>query len=226
MEIPSTEGCPGPSSGLAPDALVRRYSETQLPTEHGVFRCVVYRDRQGREHVALVAGDVAGRNDVLCRVHSECLTGEAFGSVKCDCKTQLDRALERIAKAGCGVLLYLRQEGRGIGLGDKIRAYALQETAGLDTVDANRHLGLADDLRNYHGAATMLRDLGVESVALMTNNPLKVDGLNAGGVRVSKRVPHLVEVSGKAASYLRSKQDRMGHLGEPGASPTLTLVRE
>jgi GTP cyclohydrolase II len=190
--------------------MIVRYAETKLPTTWGSFRCVVYRDTEALDHLAIMAGDVAG-DDVLCRVHSECLTGEVLGSLKCDCKAQLDHALELIARNKRGVVVYLRQEGRGIGLGDKIRAYALQEQ-GFDTVDANRALGLPDDARDYGVAAAILHDLGVKTVALMTNNPLKVDGLEKAGVRVSRRVPHLVEVRGPAQRYLEVKGERMGHL--------------
>lgn len=191
---------------------VERYAETLLPTQHGVLRCVVFRAVDGVEHIAVIAGDIVGE-EVLCRVHSECLTSEVFGSLKCDCKQQLDRALELISREGRGVVLYLRQEGRGIGLGNKIRAYALQET-GLDTVDANRELGLPDDARDYGFAAAMLEDLGVRSVSLLTNNPLKVEGLKARGV-VVRRVPHLVDALGPARSYLEVKGRRMGHMLEP-----------
>jgi GTP cyclohydrolase II len=191
--------------------MIERFSETQLPTEHGQFRCVVYREG-GIEHVAMVVGDVSG-HDVLCRVHSECLTSEVLGSVKCDCKAQLDGALRRIQEEGRGVVVYLRQEGRGIGLGNKIAAYALQEQ-GHDTVDANRLLGLPDDTRDYAVAARILEDLGVEGVDLMTNNPLKVKGLEEGGIVVD-RVEHLVEApSHHAASYLATKSERMGHMYE------------
>ena len=189
--------------------MTERFAETLLPTIHGELRCVVYREEDGTEHVAMVAGDIAG-DDVLCRVHSECLTSEVFGSLKCDCKQQLDRALDLIARRGRGVVLYLRQEGRGIGLGNKIRAYALQET-GLDTVDANRELGLPDDARDYEIAAFMLRDLGVKSIALLTNNPMKVEGLESHGV-VVRRVPHVVQAVGPARGYLEVKGRRMGHV--------------
>jgi GTP cyclohydrolase II len=206
---PAEQGAEGPAAAAAAP-VVTRYAETLLPTLHGALRCVVYREVDGVEHVALAAGDVAGE-DVLCRVHSECLTSEVFGSLKCDCKQQLDRALELIARRGRGVVLYLRQEGRGIGLGNKIKAYALQEV-GYDTVDANRALGLPDDARDYRVAAAMLADLGASSVALLTNNPLKVEGLEEAGVRVARRVPHLVSAQGPARSYLEVKGRRMGHL--------------
>lgn len=200
------------SRSVAADPGVTRYAETVLPTAHGSLRCVVFRADDGVEHVAMVAGDVRG-SDVLCRVHSECLTSEVLGSLKCDCKQQLDRALELIARRGRGVVLYLRQEGRGIGLGNKIRAYALQEE-GYDTVDANRALGLPDDARDYRVAAAMLANLGVTSVALLTNNPLKVDGLRDVGIDVARRVPHLVQAPGPARGYLEVKGRRMGHMLE------------
>ena len=194
--------------------MIEKYAETTLPTTHGSLHTIVFREQTAPgvvvEHMAIVAGDVRG-DDVLCRVHSECLTGEVLGSLKCDCKQQLDRALDLIARRGRGVVLYLRQEGRGIGLGNKIRAYALQEQ-GYDTVDANRMLGLPDDARDYSVAAEILAALGVKSVALLTNNPLKVEGLEAAGIRVSRRVPHLVHVAGPARNYLEVKGRRMGHL--------------
>jgi GTP cyclohydrolase II len=193
------------------DQPLSRYAETLLPTEHGELRCIVYRTATGTEHLALIAGELSGAEPVLCRVHSECLTGEVLGSLKCDCKPQLDYALSRISEEGRGVVLYLRQEGRGIGLGNKIRAYALQEE-GFDTVDANRELGLPDDAREYGVAAAMLQDLGVESVALMTNNPSKVAGLHAAGLRVAQREPHVVPVEAPAEGYLEAKRQRMGHV--------------
>jgi GTP cyclohydrolase II/3,4-dihydroxy 2-butanone 4-phosphate synthase/GTP cyclohydrolase II len=199
---------------------ITRYAETMLPTEHGKLRTIVYRDAEGFEHLALVVGDVRG-DDVLCRVHSECLTGEVLGSLKCDCRQQLDAALAEVARSGRGVVLYLRQEGRGIGLGDKIRAYAMQER-GLDTLDANRALGLPDDARDYSCAAAMLADLGIRSVALMTNNPLKVDGLIQAGIRVSTRVPHQVDTGCMARRYVAAKGARMGHLVTPATSATTT----
>lgn len=187
-----------------------RYAESPLVTRHGAFRVVVYRTPDGAEEVSLVRGDVQGAK-VLCRVHSECITGEAFGSLQCDCGPQLDLALARIAAEGRGVVVYLRQEGRGIGLGNKVRAYALQ-AGGLDTVEANRHLGFADDLRRYHRAAAMLRDLGVTSVRLLTNNPDKVDGLAREGVAVAERVPHVTAAGPFNHRYLATKAERMGHL--------------
>ena len=204
-------------SGSAKQKLsIERYAEAELPTRSGPFRVVVYRELGGdKEHLAVIAGDVQGAEDLLVRVHSECLTGEVLHSLKCDCRDQLDLALERIQGAGKGAVLYLRQEGRGIGLGNKIRAYAKQDE-GLDTVDANLALGFEDDQRGYQMAADMLRDLGVESVALMTNNPRKVEGLESGGVKVTRREPHEVEAHEHNREYLKTKQDRLGHLGTNG----------
>ncbi|MGD8317108.1 MAG: GTP cyclohydrolase II [Myxococcales bacterium] len=193
---------------------VQRYAESRLPSRFGPFRIVVYREPDGdKEHLAMTVGEVEGAEDLLVRVHSECLTGEVFHSLRCDCREQLDLALERIQKAGAGALIYLRQEGRGIGLGNKIRAYAKQDE-GLDTVDANLALGFEDDLRGYRVAADMLRDLGIRSVVLMTNNPRKVEGLEHDGIIVTRREPHGVEAHEHNREYLRTKQDRLGHLGD------------
>jgi len=195
---------------------VERYSEANLPTRFGAFRVVVYKELDGdKEHVAVIAGEVKGAENVLVRVHSECLTGEVLHSLKCDCRGQLDLALQRIQQVEKGAVLYLRQEGRGIGLGNKIRAYAMQDE-GLDTVDANLALGFEDDQRGYRVAADMLRDLGVKSVALMTNNPRKVAGLEGDGIRVSRREPHEVEAHEHNRDYLKTKQARLGHLGQNG----------
>ena len=188
------------------------YAEAEIPTDYGSFRVLVFHERgTPHEHVAIVKGDVAGKSDVLCRVHSECFTGEVLHSLKCDCREQLDFALKKISAEGAGMVLYLRQEGRGIGLGNKIRAYALQ-AKGADTVDANRLLGFGDDLRRYHVAAAMLSDLGVRSVALMTNNPSKVKMLRADGVVVSSRVPVRVQLNEFSRAYVDTKRARMGHL--------------
>ena len=198
------------------DLTVERYAEATLPTQFGAFRVVVYRELGAdKEHLAVIAGEVDGAEDLLARVHSECLTGEVLHSLKCDCRDQLNLALERIQTEGRGVVLYLRQEGRGIGLGNKIRAYAKQDE-GLDTVDANLALGFEDDQRGYHMAADMLRDLGVRSVALMTNNPRKVEGLEKDGVKVTRREPHEVEAHDYNRDYLKTKQARLGHLGNNG----------
>ncbi len=195
---------------------VERYAEAQLPTRFGPFRVVVYRELGAdKEHLAVIAGEVEGAEDLLIRVHSECLTGEVLHSLKCDCRDQLDLALQRIQAAGRGAVLYLRQEGRGIGLGNKIRAYAKQDE-GLDTVDANLALGFEDDQRGYHMAADILRDLGVVSVALMTNNPRKVQGLQNDGIKVTRREPHEVEAHEHNREYLKTKQNRLGHIGNNG----------
>jgi GTP cyclohydrolase II len=196
-------------------AFLELYSESPLPTERGMFRIVVFRDRRnGREHVALVKGEVSGKEGVPVRAHSECLTSEVFGSLRCDCRAQLDRALDFINQQGCGVLLYLRQEGRGIGLGNKILAYKLQQEEGLDTVEANLKLGFADDLRRYDMAGEMLRLLNVKSVDLITNNPLKIAGLVDEGIPVRRRIPSRTLVNPLNVEYLKTKRDRSGHLIE------------
>ena len=190
---------------------VERTASAALPTRHGDFQVHGYRAPvDGLEHVALVKGDVAG-DDVLVRVHSSCATGDVFHSLRCDCGEQLERALEAIEAAGRGVLVYLSQEGRGIGLVEKLRAYELQQN-GHDTVDANLELGHEVDSREFHAAAHILRDLGVKSVKLLTNNPRKVEELELYGVKVSERVPHEVPSSDTNRGYLRTKRDRLGHL--------------
>lgn len=196
----------------APKPIVTRYSEADVPTEYGDMHLVVYRESGSDvEHCAIVHGDVRGEQEVLCRVHSECFTGEVLHSMKCDCREQLDIAMRGIVEAGRGVVLYLRQEGRGIGLGNKIRAYALQQQ-GADTVDANRMLGFGVDLRRYHAASAMLDDLGVSSVRLMTNNPDKVQALRNDGVNVSARVAMVVQENKHNRDYLDTKRVRLGHL--------------
>ena len=182
-----------------------------VPTEHGTFLMYVFRwEGDAHEHIAMVRGDVAGRERVAVRVHSECMTSEVFHSLKCDCREQLHAALAEIARREEGVVLYLRQEGRGIGLANKIRAYALQ-AHGADTVDANRMLGLPDDARRYDMAALMLEHLGVQSVRLMTNNPTKVDELRKLGVDVVDRIPHVITPNPYSAGYLEAKRLRMQH---------------
>jgi GTP cyclohydrolase II len=197
-----------------PSQNLERYSEADIPTARGVLHTVVFRERRtGREHLALVVGQVTGKEGVPVRVHSECLTSEVLGSLKCDCREQLDRALDFITQAGCGVVLYLRQEGRGIGLGNKIKAYALQ-AKGYDTYEANRQLGFADDLRSYDIAAEMLRSLDVQSVDLITNNPLKIAGLVEEGIPVRRRIPSRTEHNPHNVGYLKTKRERTGHLIE------------
>jgi len=199
---------------------VVRYSEADLPTVYGPFRLYVYREAQSTglpspgstslEHMAIVRGDLRGKEAVLCRIHSECWTSEVIGSMKCDCREQLEAALKRVAAEGSGVVVYLRQEGRGIGLGNKIKAYALQN-AGADTVEANIALGFEADSRNYDIAGSILNDLGVKSVHLMTNNPLKMDGLRQAGVEVVGRQAHWVAENRYNAEYLAVKRRKMGH---------------
>lgn len=192
--------------------LVERVAETRLPTRHGDFTAYGYRITvDGSEHIALVYGDVAGSDPVLTRVHSECLTGDVFGSARCDCGPQLDEALERIVQEGRGVVVYLRgHEGRGIGLVAKLQAYQLQD-GGRDTVDANLDLGLPADARHYGTATQVLRDLGIESVRLLTNNPEKVSNLEDFGIRVAERVPLTPHPNDHNLAYLLTKRDRMGH---------------
>ncbi|SFL39427.1 bifunctional 3,4-dihydroxy-2-butanone-4-phosphate synthase/GTP cyclohydrolase II [Geodermatophilus ruber] len=205
----------------AVESTVRRAARTTLPTDHGTFQAYCYAGTGDPiEHMALVMGDVRDGEDVLARVHSECLTGDLFGSHRCDCGQQLDAALGRIAAAGRGILVYLRgHEGRGIGLANKLRAYELQ-AQGLDTLDANLALGLPVDLRRYDVAAQMLTDLGVRSVRLMTNNPDKSRDLAEHGIAVSSREPILVAPGPANVRYLRAKRDRLGHeLGALGDEP-------
>ena len=191
---------------------VRFISETLLPTIRGDFRVRAYRDvHDDSEPVAILFGDLAGRSEVPVRVHDECFTSEVLGSLKCDCREQLDFALEFIKRRGPGVVIYLRQEGRGIGLANKIAAYALQEH-GHDTVDANRLLGLPDDSRRYDAAAGILADLDVQSIRLMTNNPLKEERLRDLGVSITGRIPVLIDPNKHSRGYLEAKADRMGHL--------------
>ncbi|AEV87336.1 3,4-dihydroxy-2-butanone 4-phosphate synthase [Actinoplanes sp. SE50] len=197
------------------DRKIERVVETVLPTEHGVFTAVGYRTQADNgEHVALVYGDLSDGEDVLVRVHSECLTGDVFGSRRCDCGPQLDAALERVAAAGRGVVLYMRgHEGRGIGLLHKLQAYQLQDR-GFDTVDANLELGLPADARDYGTGAQILCDLGVRSMRLLTNNPAKRAGLEGYGLRVIGREELPVRLHPENVRYLRTKRDRMGHLFE------------
>ncbi len=186
-------------------------AEAALPTRFGAFRVVAFETADGREHAALVKGDVRGAAGVPVRLHSECFTGDVMGSLRCDCRDQLEAALRYLDRADSGIILYLRQEGRGIGLANKIRAYALQE-AGLDTVQANLALGFHDDERRYDVAAAMLRELGVQSVQLLTNNPKKIDGLAAEGVDVAGRIPLKMPSNRHNAAYLATKKAKSGHL--------------
>jgi GTP cyclohydrolase II len=187
-------------------------ASSKLPTQWGEFRLHVFNDNDsGKEHLALVYGEPKAGESVLCRVHSECLTGDALFSLRCDCGSQLKEALRRIAQHGSGVVLYLRQEGRNIGLGNKIRAYALQDQ-GADTVQANTQLGFAADARDYSMCKPMLQQLGIDTLRLMTNNPRKVTALEALGIKVSERLPLITGENLHNQHYLATKRDKLGHI--------------
>jgi 3,4-dihydroxy 2-butanone 4-phosphate synthase/GTP cyclohydrolase II len=196
---------------LRMERLVHRVAEARLPTEFGEFRIIGYTNDVDRaEHVALVYGDVAGQSDVLVRMHSKCLTGDVFGSTRCDCGAQLHSAMQKIAAEGRGAIVYLDQEGRGIGLLNKLRAYALQDS-GADTVQANVRLGFAPDLRNYGIGAQILRDLGLSSIRILTNNPRKLVGLEGYGLEIIERVPLFPSPTDENRDYLGVKRDKLGH---------------
>ena len=197
---------------LRNERLVHRVAEARLPTEFGEFTIIGYRnDVDAAEHVALVYGEVAGQENVLVRMHSKCLTGDVFGSQRCDCGPQLHAAMEQVVREGRGVIVYLDQEGRGIGLLNKLRAYVIQD-AGADTVVANQKLGFPPDLRNYGIGAQILRDLGLSTIRLMTNNPRKVVGLDAYGLTLVERVPLETRANQENRGYLETKRDKLGHL--------------
>ena len=196
------------------DTLVKRVAVVQLPTKYGTFRMYGYENKLNQEeHIALVKGEIGDGENLLCRVHSECLTGDVFGSCRCDCGEQLEAALEQIEKEGRGILLYMRQEGRGIGLLNKLRAYELQEK-GMDTLEANVSLGFAGDLREYYIGSQILKDLGVKTMRFLTNNPDKVYQLSEYGMEIIKRVPIQMKANSHDKFYLKTKQIKMGHIFE------------
>lgn len=202
---------PAAPPALPPGRLVRLASEARLPSRFGDFRVVAFDSVDGKEHGAIVRGEVSGQRGVPVRLHSECFTGDLMGSFKCDCRDQLEAALSFVGQSELGAVLYLRQEGRGIGLANKIRAYALQD-AGLDTVEANHALGFEDDLRRYTIAAQMLEELGIVSVQVLTNNPKKIEGLREHGIQVDGRIPLRIEPNRHNVDYLRTKARKSGHL--------------
>ena len=194
------------------DILVDCEASVRMPTKYGEFKAYGYVNRlNGEHHVALVKGDIGDGKNILCRVHSECLTGDTFGSLRCDCGQQFAAAMTQIEKEGRGILLYMRQEGRGIGLINKLKAYELQEQ-GMDTVEANLALGFREDQREYYIGAQILRHLGVKSMRLLTNNPDKVYQLKEFGLEIAERVPIQMDATAYDIRYLRTKRDRMGHL--------------
>ncbi len=196
----------------AREQLVERVRTVDMPTRHGPFKLFLYRSRvDDQQHLALVIGDLASAAAPLVRVHSECLTGDVFGSLRCDCGEQLDRAMAMVQQAGVGVVLYMRQEGRGIGLANKLHAYELQEQ-GLDTVQANERLGFKADLRDYGVGAQILRDLGLKNIRLLTNNPCKIVGLEAHGLTIVEQVPLIMPASEHRQRYLDTKKSKMGHM--------------
>ena len=186
-------------------------ASSNFPTRSGDFRIHAFQDKEGKEHIALVRGNIKGKTRVPVRIHSECLTGDSLGSLRCDCRDQLEYSLNYLGQQETGVLLYLRQEGRGIGLGNKIRAYQLQDS-GLDTVEANLHLGFDKDLRDYSIAADILKMLGVDSVLLLTNNPAKVQDLQENGIKIEGRIPVIVKPNKYNAHYLKTKEKKLNHL--------------
>ncbi len=199
--------------GLGKDKVcVRLVAMAELPSRFGQFHIVAFENnRDGKEHVAITKGDVIGASNVPVRLHSECLTGDVIGSLRCDCRDQLEAALKKIGRMEKGVVLYLRQEGRGIGLTNKVRAYSLQDE-GLDTVEANLALGFRDDERDYAVAAHMLMSLNIQSVQLMTNNPKKIDQLKSYGIQVNGRIPHIMEPNEHNRFYLETKATKSGHM--------------
>ncbi len=218
IEREADHECPGVGEN---QICVKIVAIAELPTRFGKFQVLAFwNNRDGKEHVAIMHGNVIGRDDVPVRVHSECLTGDAIGSLRCDCRDQLESALRTIASHEHGLVLYLRQEGRGIGLLNKLRAYGLQDR-GLDTVEANLALGFRDDEREYSIAAHMLHSLRIGSIQLLTNNPKKVDELTRYGVRISGRLPHVIPPNDYNRFYLETKRDKSGHILDSPGTPRL-----
>ncbi len=213
MSSPLIDNLTDETTALTTTSLeVEHFATANLPTKFGQFQIVAFKNnRDGKDHVAIVKGDVAGVESVPTRIHSECLTGDVFGSLKCDCGEQLERALGEIEAEGVGIILYMRQEGRGIGLANKVKAYSLQDR-GFDTVEANLHLGFDDDMRDYEVAAEMLKVLGPKSIQLITNNPSKVRGLAHAGIDIDERLPIRVLPNPHNVHYLETKKRKSGHL--------------
>ncbi|MFW5947452.1 MAG: bifunctional 3,4-dihydroxy-2-butanone-4-phosphate synthase/GTP cyclohydrolase II [Gemmatimonadota bacterium] len=207
---------------LANERLVRRVAEAALPTEHGEFRVIAFENQvDGLEHVALVKGEIEGEEDVLVRMHSECLTGDVFHSLRCDCGDQLEAAMRQLDEEGRGAVVYLRQEGRGIGLANKIRAYRVQDETGRDTVEANEALGFKPDLRDYGIGAQILLDLGLSSIRILTNNPRKIVGLEGYGLTITGREPIHIEPTDHNRDYLETKRSKLGHILPELVEPAL-----